>query len=127
MLLSPLPAHRPKALASLFTAVAATVLFVGPASHSHADACAPQTFSPSPSGGYASAVAYFPCGGTYNVGLYNNAGTLLGSNGSQCSSACYGSTGSIRCAGAIVHTAAWVNVNGKVQSNRSPDPGGVQC
>ena len=125
MLPSSLSAPRTKALASAIVATAAAALFVGPASHAHASGCAPVANTPFVSGGSGIAEAFLPCGGTYEIYLRNAAGTTLGSpNSGTLNSGGPVSTGSIRCAGAIVHTFVWVNVNGSVSSDTS---GSVQC
>jgi hypothetical protein len=120
-----LSTRRTQALASLITAAVATVVFVGPTPHVHASGCAPVASVPSiNSSRQGTAKAFLPCGGTYSISLVNNAGTTLGSPNSGTTGAGNVSVGPIACAGAIVHTFVWVNVNGSVSSDTS---GTTQC
>ena len=124
MLPRSLPAPRVKALATMFTAAAASAAFLVLAPAAHASVCSPQAYVPSVSGGYGYAQGYLPCGGSFTIRLANNAGTSLGETSSSCSSGCNLSYGPIRCAGAIVHTFLYVNVNGVGMSDTS---GTIQC
>jgi len=114
---------RAKALAAVITAATASIVFAGTPSHAHASGCAPVASVPSVSGGAGFALGYLPCGGSYTVSLVNNAGSTLASS-SGSSGAGYVTTGTTRCAGAIVHTFIYVNVNGAGMSDTS---GTIQC
>ena len=122
MLPMSLSAHRVKALAALVTAVTASAVFAGGGSQADAAGCAPTAYTPGVSGGYGIALANLPCSGSYTIRLVNNAGNVLssasgtGSGGVQ--------TSNTVCAGAIVHTFIYVNVNGVGMSDTS---GTVPC
>jgi hypothetical protein len=115
---------RVKTATTLLSALAASAAFIAAAPHAHASACSPQAYVPSVSGGYGYAQGYLPCGGSFTIRLANNAGSSLGETSNSCSSACGLSYGPVRCAGAIVHTFIYVNVNGVGMSDTS---GTIQC
>ena len=117
-----IPTSRAKALAVVITAVAASVVFAGTASQSHAAGCAPQAYTPGTGGGYGIALGYLPCSGSYTIKLVNQAGSVLQSDSGSANGGVQ--TANTVCAGAIVHTFLWVNVNGTVMSDTS---GSVQC
>jgi hypothetical protein len=115
----PLSASRVKPLATLFTVVAASAGFLAAAPHSAATGCLPVAIQPATGGGYGYAQGHLPCGGSFTIRLANNAGNSLYEKSSSCASACDISYGPIYCAGAIVHTWLYVNINGTGMSDTS--------
>jgi hypothetical protein len=118
-----LSTSRTKALAAMITAATASVVFAGAAPHAHASGCAPVAHTPSVSGGLGFAYADLPCSGAYTIRLVNNAGNTIGAPYSDTGAGGV-QTSTTSCAGAIVHTFIYVNVNGVGMSDTS---GTVQC
>ena len=114
---------RTKVLTSLMAATAAATAFAGPASPAYAASCTLSAKQPILGPGHtAYAEANIPCSGTWDLSLRNNAGTVLGH--ASGSAAGLWEAGPINCAGAIVHTFVWENVNGTVYSDTSTT---IQC
>jgi hypothetical protein len=117
-----LSASRTKALAAVITAAAASVVFAGTGSQADASGCAPTAYTPGVGGGYGIALGYLPCSGSYTIRLVNNAGNILSQDSGTASGGVQ--TSNTVCAGAIVHTFIYVNVNGVGMSDTS---GTVPC
>jgi len=115
-----LSSPRLKALTATVIAAAASVIFTGTATSAEATGCLPEARPPAVSGGYGTARGYLPCGGSFTIRLVNYLGTTLGSPWSNtCSGACTITWGSIACAGTVVHTSLYVNLNGTGMSDES--------
>jgi hypothetical protein len=122
MLAMSLSKPRAKALAAVITAATASVVFAGTGSQADAAGCAPTAYTPGVGGGWGIALGHVPCNGSYTIKLVNNAGNVLASSSGTGSGGVQ--TSNTVCAGAIVHTFIYVNVNGVGMSDTS---GTVQC
>jgi len=110
---------RVKRIATLSAAVAAAAAFLVAAPPADPTGCLPVAIQPATGGGYGYAQGHLPCGGSFTIRLANNAGNSLYEKSSSCPGACDISYGPIYCAGAIVHTWLYVNVNGTGMSDTS--------